>query len=184
MVRKVQFLGGFQLKEKGFFLFLNLLDLITFTIYLIVLFNLAHLDQEQMVISTAIFFCVLAIIVAVMSIIMFFVAKQKFSEILHIFYNWSRAAGHSIVFVLGAYYIFHLLFFEDFNRYSQPSIMRLLLVFVMVASLLFAALNVNWSLTLKKIIHEVGEEEGFAGAAESKQIDGIRSSDVPSELEG
>ena len=184
MTRKVQFLGVFQLTEKGFFVFLNLLDLLTFTIYLVVLFSLAHLDKEQMVISTAVFFCILAIMVAVMSLVMFFVAKRKFSEILHIFYNWSRAAGHSIVFVLGAYYIFHLLFFEDFNTYSQPTLVRFLLVFTMVTGLLFAALNVNWSLTLKKIIHEVGEDEGFAGDEESLKSEGVRSSDVHSELEG
>ena len=145
-MKTVKFLGCLHLSDRNFYLFLAISDVIIFLCSIpLFVFGLFK-SQHPLLLSAGLvlfFFCSLC---AVFSIVTF-TLQGNFHPLYHRFYNWLRVLGYFVFILLCVVMGIGMVIFEIPKNVSKW------ILFAGLASLAtFFSLQINWSITLNRII--------------------------------
>ena len=157
-MKTVKFLKLFESSEQGFLLFLMILDLAVFGALAVMFSLLSGRLKAFMVTSTALFVCGLHLTVTTVSLVYFMIKGRQLSYLLHDFYNWTRMVCTVLILIISAYLLVKVLYLSQTNLNVSNLVIAALTAAILAAAA-FAALNINWSVTLKEILNDSKERE-------------------------
>ena len=174
-MKKVRFLRYCILSEKGFFVFINSFDLILFLTLLMTFHNIKKDNESEIILSTIIILASITFAVCLTSLLIFFMNQSKFILSLHHFYITTRTLVYFCLGFLSFYYFVFDLFFKEIFTFDQDNLFKGLVFMSTVALLVLLIISTHWSLCLRNIIDDIGEEERVRRSV-------IESEEINSEL--
>ena len=157
-MKVVRFCGFFKLRDDKFFKLMMFLDAGIFII--LTIFSALITSNSNYVAPAAVILALSAIMVCLsLIVIVVFIVQAKFHMMLHGLYVWSRTISYFVVSAFICWLTVLVIMDQssggnDFAVYTKTGS-----VILTLGLLVFFAFNINWSFTLRAILHDVQETE-------------------------
>lgn len=147
-MKTVHFLRFFTLKEDNFYLFLSSLDIMWFTVDIILGYKSMELFRNQVVTTSLLFIDFVMLALTIFCVLYFFIMK-KYQWVIHKFYCWTRFLAY---FGFIFFFIGYLIFSIYNSNYEDEFSLKIFYIVFFGLSLPFCFFNAYWCIALHKII--------------------------------
>ena len=151
----VRFLKFFEIQQSSFFILLSFLDIIVFSINLVINYININDKNINMLLTSMVFVDSIMLMLA-FSNLLYFLIKKKFIFMINIFYLWTRFIIYCFYFIFSIVLLSSSLYkiYFDFEDNKNMNYLYISGIGVMIPYCLF---NIMWCFALKKIM----ENEDF-----------------------